>query len=90
MFVPGIVVTECAVLIGLGSWRQLEGYGIGAINFTKAEMFWNSYGWLISFLLKKRVLVHGLLGHHACILLTGVVQIFQNETPTGEENAFTS
>ena len=69
-----------------GSGRRLR---VGTINFTKTEIFWNSYGWLISFLLKKKVLVHGLLGHHTC-LLTGVVQIFQNETPTGEENAFTS
>jgi hypothetical protein len=89
MFVPGIVVTECTVLIGRGWWRQLQGSGIGTINFTTTEMFWNSYGWLISFLLKKRVLVHGLLGHHACIL-AGVIQIFQNGTPIGEENAFTS
>jgi hypothetical protein len=46
-------------------------------------MLWNSYGWLIVSIEKKGV---GSLAtwHHACIL-PGVIQIFQIESPTGEE-----
>ena len=35
--------------------------GVGTIHFIKTEMLWNSYGCSL-FLLKKRVLVHWLLG----------------------------